>query len=93
MLVFESNGQCKTNLSNLLGWIFQRRRNMLYTSCCDEAIKSLVLLCDFCHRSIEPGGILNVYLTVMDRTSELSDALLGLVVVWCWLWKPINAIH
>lgn len=66
---------------------------MLYTSCCDEAIKSLVLLRDLCHSSIEPGGILNVYLTVMDRTSELSDAFLGLVIVWRWFWEPIDAIH
>jgi hypothetical protein len=66
---------------------------MLYTSCCDEAIKPLALLCDFCHRSVEPGGILNIYLTVVYRSSELPDAFLSLVVVWRWFWEPINAIH
>ena len=66
---------------------------MLYTSCCDEAIKSLVLLCDLCNRSIESSGILNVYLTVMDRSSELSDAFLSLVVVRRWFWQTIDAIH
>lgn len=59
---------------------------MLHTCSCDEPIKPLVLLRDLCHGSIEPGGILNVDLTVMDRTTELSDAFLGLVVLWRWFW-------
>jgi hypothetical protein len=45
-----------------------------------------MLLCDLCHGSIEPGGILNVDLAVMDRTSELSDAFFSLVVFWRWFW-------
>jgi len=84
--VFCFSSQCKTNLSNLLGWVFQRGRNMLHSRSGNEAIKSLVLVCDFCHRSVESGGILNVYLAVMNRTSELSNAFLGLVVFRCWFW-------
>ena len=59
---------------------------MLHSRSGNEAIKSLVLVCDFCHRSVESGGILNVYLAVMNRTSELSNAFLGLVVFRCWFW-------
>lgn len=59
---------------------------MLHTSCCNEAIKPLVLLCDFCHSSIKAHGILNVHLAVMDRTSELSNPFLRLVVVGCRFW-------
>lgn len=59
---------------------------MLHSRRCNESIEPLMLLCDLCHGSIEPGGILDVYLTVMDRASELSDALLSLVVFWSWFW-------
>ena len=59
---------------------------MLHASCCNEAIKPLVLLCDLCHSNIKAHGILNVDLAVMDRTSELSNPFLGFVIVGCRLW-------
>jgi hypothetical protein len=59
---------------------------MLHSRSCNESIEPLMLLCDLCHGSIEPGGILNVDLAVVDGTSELSDAFLSLVVFWRWFW-------
>ena len=54
----------------------------MYTSSCNEAIQSLMLLGNFCHGYVESDGILDVDLAVMDRASELSDALFRFVVVW-----------
>jgi hypothetical protein len=77
---------CSTNLSNLLGRVLQRRRHILHTRSCDEAVKPLVLLCDLCYGGIKPGGILNVHLAVVDRTSKLVDTFLSLVEICRGLW-------
>jgi len=58
--------KCFTNLSNFLRRVFQRRRDILHTRCCDQTVESLMLLCDLCHGGIEPSGILNVDLAVVN---------------------------
>lgn len=56
---------------------------MLDTSSCDEAVQPLMLLGNFRHCYVEPDGVLDVYLAVVDRASELSDALFSFVEIWC----------